>query len=373
MSCTAHDCEAIRTCLSALPSFCVVKTLVLSALAVHRGAPTVQIAVDGNTSVALQGMGAAVDGGCTAWLFSVTGGASLSLSNLTLQNALGSGGGAALHVQSAGAVRVDGVRFFQNEAGDAGKGGAVSIVPPPLPLFPGRADFADCQWESNRARACGGGVHSQSCSPTFLRCMWLNNSAWGLQGYGGGLDLNQSSAAPGALAPTFTASTFDGNTAHSNGGGANVENASPVFDGCTWVRNAAGSSGTGSGGGLNLKYTASGQPRFSRCVFLSNRAGQEKGSNGGGASFMNASPSFDNCQWQNNSVGVCANDRPKPIGQGGGLNLKGQGVAPPVFRGCVFGNNAGKPQASVVRQPCAPALLPVVNSHIPSPAPPPTA
>jgi len=199
------ECTDIKPCLAAMPTDCAEKTLELQP-GVHGGAPNVGVGVASNESVTLIGVGgegaAIIDGGGTDWLLSVEGNGSLALANLTLQRGFLPASspmyGAALSVVGQGTVRATGVRFRDNEAaGAGGRGGAVSIVDSGAdPVRWLDARFTRCEWEGNTAGLLGGGMYAEAACPSFIDCLWRNNTVGDApSGFGGGLVLLGNSAA----------------------------------------------------------------------------------------------------------------------------------------------------------------------------------
>jgi hypothetical protein len=329
--------------------------------------------------------------------------ADLSLQHALLP-ASSSYGGSALSVVGGGcSVSVVGVHFFQNEAtGKDSNGGAVFIKEVPTDggvgllarfsscLFEGNkaaygggvdlrdasSIFEQCVWRSNTATEQGGGLYAngastiegtpqthlsncafnlnsagggggggaylQYASPILAGCFWINNTALGLKGFGGGLELFGESKG-GASAALLVNCTFKLNSAAADGGGTYVQDACPRFTECLWLSNTA----TPSGGGLSLVGESAGaagvlppQPAFTNCTFLLNTAGKS----GGGTYIESASPSFRGCLWRNNNA--AAGRISDSSATGGGMQLQGatstatsatsKSTAQPAFLNCTF-------------------------------------
>ena len=82
---------------------------------------------------------------------------------------------------------------------------------------------------------CGGGMLSDSSSPTVTNCTFSGNNA---VNDGGGMRNSKSS-------PTVTDCTFNNNTASYGGGIYNYDNSSPTLTNCTFSGNEAAYSGGG--------------------------------------------------------------------------------------------------------------------------------
>jgi predicted outer membrane repeat protein len=354
------DCSGIQPCLQALPAECRVKTLILQP-GIHSGRQNTKVEILGGETVELIGAagnarGAVVDGGGTAWLFSVVDSGSLSLRNLTLQHAFLNSSvttmcGAALSVIGQGAVRAEAVRFFNNEAaGVQGRGGAVAVAD--SGDMPGRwlqADFMNCQWDSNRAGHVAGGMYISSASPTFTCCTWAHNVA-GVGG--GGVDFYVDSSAQRS---EFKNCSFLYNSAGFVGGGIYIDDASPDFSDCSWLGNSALGSNGGFGGGLGW-FGASTVPGASTTpVSLWNCSFRSCTSNeGGGMHIQDAAVNFVACSWVDNTA----------EGAGGGLSLCSTSTAstlPLALLNCAFERNTAVYSGGAVY---AEAVIGLSFSHV---------
>jgi predicted outer membrane repeat protein len=164
--------------------------------------------------------------------------------------------------------------------GDGGFGGGLymSTAAAGVP----QSNFTDCIFEYSHCGGGAGGTHIAYASPSFARCVWRNNTV-GDGGYGVGMELYNE--ADGAPPSSFADCVFEYNAGGSEGGGTNVQFASPTFARCVWRGNTAG-----GGGGLNLfSHSANtGAPPSSllNCTFERNNV--TKGD--GGAVFAMATP-----------------------------------------------------------------------------------
>ncbi len=115
----------------------------------------------------------------------------------------------------------------------------------------------------------GGGMYSESSSPTFIDCTFRANSA----NWGGGCMYNEYGTSQ------FERCTFKGNfTPKGDGGGIFNWEASPTFISCTFLKNI---SNWGGGGMINV----GGSLLLLDCLFIGNRADEYGGGgicNGGG-------------------------------------------------------------------------------------------
>jgi len=153
-----------------------------------------------------------------------------------------------------------------------------------------------------------GGVYCLGASPTFVNCIFADNTSWYSGGafYGSGC---QSS---------FTDCIFSGNTAYEGGGAVNLFNSSSSFTRCTFSDNESVmyhggamrcnlsspklmdcvfelNSAYGGGGAIRC-YPAS-DPVITDCVFFHNWAGL-----GGAIDCFSSSPTLTGCVFEDNTA-----------------------------------------------------------------------
>ena len=375
-----------------MPANCVTKTLLLAA-GNYTGAHNTAVALSNTDSVAVVGPTtpapmrsslaatdtATIDGEGSAWLFAVSGTASLRLENVVLARGRGgqfdpgdgtmTSGGGALRVTGSGTVSVAGVLFDANTAAPASdssyaKGGAVFLSSDGAMLF-GNCAFQNnratgsnahggglyaqasnasvlavspvfdlCLFEANRADTNGGGVYMQDVAPRFSNCTWRDNEATVKFSFGGGIDVRgTSTVSASAAVPVFELCLFEANRAGINGGGVHLQDAAARFSNCTWRDNEVTS---GSGGGIDVfgshvSSASSMSPMFKQCLFEANRATR----NGGGTFVEHAAARFSNCTWRGNEA---------MSNRGGGIKIYGSSgdsasATVPVFERCLFESN----------------------------------
>jgi len=143
------------------------------------------------------------------------------------------------------------------------------------------SSFTDCVFSGNTAYESGGGVSLFHASPTFLRCRFSDNES--VMYHGGAMRCNISS-------PTLTDCVFEFNEAYGGGGAIRCYPSShPVLTGCVFVQNGA------SLGGAVDCFASS--PAFIGCVFEENAA-----SYGGGIRCDEASPHLSRCTFVGNQA-----------------------------------------------------------------------
>jgi len=155
----------------------------------------------------------------------------------------------------------------------------------------------------------GGGVYTNSSSPTMANCAFTNNTAR----VGGGVAFE---ATPWAgIEPTVTNCTFYCNAVTQCGGGIAVGNNSRVMD-CRFSNNYADNWGAGL-------YNSDGRPEVIDCTFTGNSARYY----GGAIHNYSGSPHISDCIIRNNSVEKW----------GGGIsNWYGSSAR---ITGCIISNN----------------------------------
>jgi hypothetical protein len=143
----------------------------------------------------------------------------------------------------------------------------------------------------------GGGMNVQDAEPHFSNCTWRGNTVTGSSGSGGGLYIGGTAIVTETA--VFELCVFETNTAVSQGGGMNVQDAEPRFSNCMWRGNTVTGISEG-GGGLYIVGTASVTDTavFELCVFETNSAMY----GGGGMYVVDAEPRFSNCTWRGNTA-----------------------------------------------------------------------
>ena len=181
----------------------------------------------------------------------------------------------------------------------------------------------------------GGGMYNNgsgagnSCSPTVINCLFINNSA-----AEGGALYNNGNAAGSSNAQLIdcvfrsnTATSFGGAVINDGGiGGTN----SARFTNCLFQNNTAP---TGSGGAVyNFGQNGSSTPRFINCSFLNNAAPNGGAIYNDGSSNGISNPQLTNCSFLNNTATT------------GGAIVNytiGGGISNPQFTNCVLFSNGG--------------------------------
>jgi len=173
--------------------------------------------------------------------------------------------------------------------------------------------FTDCEFANNSSEYAGAFDCEDGSSPTLTGCVFTSNESVN----GGGAF---AAASPGSM-PVLTGCAFDGNSGDGGGGAfcifgaaphfidctfsVNMANAGaaayhydadPIYDGCTFTLNVAGTVGTGIAGAMANLFGAA--PTVRDCVFLQNSAGCCAGAvwNDGPAG-----QNFINCRFVGNS------------------------------------------------------------------------
>ncbi len=159
-------------------------------------------------------------------------------------------------VQFGGAVGIIGgttlisnCRFTECLIAPAGYGGGLAIVQSDLTLI-------DCQFGGNRCTGFGGGAYLAGVRGDVSRCRFDNNIS--TQGFGGGLSVNECSAAL-----TISNCGFEANRA-VEGSAIHSDNSSSHFDSCSAAYNIL----VGGCGGMNI--TGDSKPSLRNCIFFSN-------------------------------------------------------------------------------------------------------
>ncbi|MHC4297666.1 MAG: right-handed parallel beta-helix repeat-containing protein [Planctomycetota bacterium] len=176
----------------------------------------------------------------------------------------------------------------------------------------------------------GGGMNSDSGSPTLVNCTFSEN--WATTG--GGMSNSRNSS------PTVIDCTFSSNSAANNAGGMRNNSSSPTVTNCTFSGNSAN-----RGGGMNNR---SGEPNVTDCTFIGN-VSDDKG--GAMRNANDSSPSLTNCTFSGNysdSGGAMYNDNSNPTltdcvlsgnsaDKGGGAMNNWQ--SSPTLTNCTFSDN----------------------------------
>ena len=157
------------------------------------------------------------------------------------------------------------------------------------------------------ANSIGGGMYSDSGSPTVTRCAFTLNAAT----CAGGMANWQNSN------PTVSNCTFMENWGRSFGGMWN-SHSHPTVTGCAFDRNASASSGAG------MQNTHS-DPTVTDCTFNANSTGEH--GYGGGMHNMWSHPAVTGCTFANNSA---------PRGAG----MRNHQGSSPIVANCTFTGNA---------------------------------
>jgi hypothetical protein len=154
-----------------------------------------------------------------------------------------------------GSVTLSNVVVSNNTVGAGSCGGGVAIFD--------QGTFTDVTFDSNvvSGNGCGGGLYLNGVLGTVNRVTFRNNQAAGVNGEGGGLDVDSSPVGcggPTLPCNTVVNSTFNGNTA-SFGSAVAVDGLVSILN-ATVAGNTAGANGGainsfGSGTGVLLKNT----------------------------------------------------------------------------------------------------------------------
>ncbi len=170
----------------------------------------------------------------------------------------------------------------------------------------------NCIFRNNRAARAGGVETFQNCSPTFEDCVFDNNLATGTTG-GGGMFIAFGGT------PSFTRCVYMNNSART-GGAIYNDTVSARFNACIFINNET-TLANGQGGGTYGRNSAS--PQYRDCLFVGNSAGT-------GAAMRNVtgnSPQIFNCTYVDNVASLT----------GGGLS---NANANPNIQNSIFWNNS---------------------------------
>jgi predicted outer membrane repeat protein len=227
--------------------------------------------IDGNSAesagggVAVSGPGQILLDGCTisgnrSLGFSRGGGVALlsggqaTVVSCTFGGNTGTRGG-ALSAAAGSAVEIHACTFLSNSATEFG--GAIDVESSGLVL-------TSSHLELNNAQS-GGALHAlQVVAGTCSDTTFLKNTASApLNGLGGALFLEASDI-------TFVTCAFPQNSSTGAGGAARVSLASnatgPMFLGCSFTANFAGSDGVGASGAIDAVGTVAGEEQSLRCI-----------------------------------------------------------------------------------------------------------
>jgi len=179
----------------------------------------------------------------------------------------------------------------------------------------GSPTLTQCTFSGNSSGYGGGGMYNDESSPTLVNCTFSNNSA---DDYGGGMYNKNSSS------PTLTNCTFSNNLTDFDGGGMyNEDYCNPTLTNCMVSGNSAV-----SGGGMYNKNSSS--PTLTNCTFNENLALSRSPfqSKGGGMYNYKSNPNLINCNFNRNS---------SHRNGGGMFNC---GYSGPTFTNCIFNGNS---------------------------------
>ncbi|MCH6550647.1 MAG: hypothetical protein IH804_01370 [Planctomycetes bacterium] len=166
----------------------------------------------------------------------------------------------------------------------------------------------------------GGGIFTDSGSPTVMRCTFVANSAT----FGGAMN-NQANSSPSVMYCVFA-----GNQAGTGAGIRNDEGSSPMVYRCGFTGNVANRGGAGIYSERNCN------PTVIACEFIGNSALGTDPFSGGGAVHNNflVNSTFINCTFVNNSA----------VLGGAMMNRDGKGFGPPdtTIINCTFAGNTAE-------------------------------
>jgi parallel beta-helix repeat protein len=211
--------------------------------------------------------------------------------------------------------------------------------------------ITNCTIEANSADG-GGGIYCDSSSPLISGCTIKDNLASGTSATGGGIYLVTSSNA------TITNCTISGNSAGYYGGGIYSESSTPTISGCgigVAGANTAGDAGGGIclygssavitnctimnntavkiGGGIECWNPSN--AAITNCLIASNSATSTASGdgNGGGVDIYDASPTLSNCTIADNTA----------TNNGGGINAF---ISAPALNNTIVWGNIADSDAS---------------------------
>lgn len=133
----------------------------------------------------------------------------------------------------------------------------------------------NCRFEDNSVTdiSRGGAVYNELSSPVFEDCLFRFNSSGASASGGGGAVYEYRSAGH------YLRCTFHHNHAHRDGGALYLDESSTYLSNSTISHNTAlTETGSGSGGGLYVRFTPSDGPvRVEHCTLTENFAGHQQG------------------------------------------------------------------------------------------------
>jgi parallel beta-helix repeat protein len=172
--------------------------------------------------------------------------------------------------------------------------------------------FSDCEFSANVVdEGHGGGLYTNSASPSLSDCAFESNQAPGFDGHGGGMYCQASSF------PTLLRCTFSRNGTEGLAGGMYCGSGSqPELTGCVFTENQAGICG-----GL---FCFSSSPTVTECAFIGNDALYCAGLR----CEYYASPLILDCVFEGNT------------GQYVGAAVECDDYSSPTLSGCTFAGNS---------------------------------
>ncbi|NEO83858.1 MAG: CHAT domain-containing protein [Spirulina sp. SIO3F2] len=286
-------------------TFGVVGTVTLNGTQLSWNNSKDNLTIDGN--------GSTVSGGNASRVFNITAD-NATLRNLTIQDGVVSGDGAAINRNGRGTLTLENVTITNNSAstragGIRNRNGTVALINSSISnnsagsgggaIFnsPGTVTLTDSTISGNSANGIGGGIWSNG-TVTLSNSTVSDNTSNGTSGGGifgntGSVTLSNSTVSGNSVRQqggginvnsatlTLNNSTISGNTASTNGGGIFSINAAVTLSNST----VSGNSANGNGGGIASIASTTG-----RVVTLSNAtiALNTASGNGGGIYLQNA-------------------------------------------------------------------------------------
>ncbi|GEM_PF-1160477 len=161
------------------------------------------------------------------------------IEGLTISNGYSNTIGAGIRCNSMASPTIRKCIFRDNVAFNGGAG--ISLINGSSPAI------SECEFINNHGDKYGGAIYCGSGSnPTITNCLFTGNSAGsGMTGTGGAILCVSSS-------PIISFSTFDGNSAQSNGGAIAGQNGPITIENCTFYGNSIYSTSSPVGGILMI-------------------------------------------------------------------------------------------------------------------------